>query len=88
MAVCDCCLEEMLDDATISCVENSKVPFPDKSELESIPCDNPGGRCGDCHVSHGYSHHPGCDIEQCPKCGGQLISCGCLRVTRTNDGTH
>jgi hypothetical protein len=26
----------------------------------------------------GGFHHPGCDTEECPKCHGQLISCGCL----------
>lgn len=34
-------------------------------------------RCGDCTVKIGEYHVPGCDIEQCPKCKGQSISCGC-----------
>lgn len=35
------------------------------------------GRCGDCGAKEGHYHHCGCDIERCPFCGGQLISCSC-----------
>ena len=34
-------------------------------------------QCHDCGVSEGEFHHPGCDMERCPFCGDQLISCGC-----------
>jgi hypothetical protein len=33
--------------------------------------------CGDCGVKWGGRHHPGCDIQRCPRCGGQLMTCGC-----------
>ncbi len=33
--------------------------------------------CGDCRVLKGQFHVPSCDIEQCPVCGGQAISCDC-----------
>lgn len=35
------------------------------------------GRCGDCGVLEGEFHEPGCDMEICPFCRGQLITCDC-----------
>ena len=37
---------------------------------ESVPCH-------DCRVLKGEFHVPSCDVEECPACGGQLISCDC-----------
>ena len=33
--------------------------------------------CHDCAVVKGQLHVPGCDVEKCPKCHWQAISCGC-----------
>lgn len=33
------------------------------------------GRCCDCAAKDGHHHHPGCDREVCPGCGGQAIGC-------------
>lgn len=38
----------------------------------------PGERCHDCAAKYGQYHHFGCDVERCPKCGNQIISCGCV----------
>jgi len=32
-------------------------------------------RCHDCGVKLGHYHHPGCDWEECPGCGHQMLMC-------------
>ena len=34
-------------------------------------------RCHDCKAEEGQYHEFGCDMETCPFCGGQLLSCDC-----------
>ena len=77
MAICEWCNQEML---TVDGCTNNTVEYPDGEVLASIPYEHEDAnhRCHDCNVKVGQYHHPGCDNEICGRCGGQLISCGCL----------
>jgi len=44
-------------------------------DKKRVPCVD--DHCHDCNVTKGQLHHPGCDMERCPTCHGQLISCSC-----------
>jgi hypothetical protein len=70
MAVCDWCSNEMTTGASCSVAV---------MHLRGVPylLAPAARRCGDCGVARGGLHHLGCDIQRCPVCRGQLISCGC-----------
>jgi hypothetical protein len=78
MAICKYCHQEM--ETADTCTANTYVVFPDGTRLPASTehFGEPGGRCHDCGIKHGGHHHPGCDVERCPRCGMQLITCGCL----------
>lgn len=80
MAMCDWCGNDMVDPSLLSCQNNEEIEFPDGLKLPAVPYEPSYqiARCHDCNVSRGGKHHPGCDAERCPRCWGQLISCGCL----------
>jgi hypothetical protein len=41
--------------------------------------------CPECGAATGELHELGCDVEQCPYCGGQFISCDCRRRAPMDD---
>lgn len=52
--------------------EETRNELPDGTALY-IPRDSE--KCHDCQVERGELHEKGCDVEQCPECRTQLISC-------------
>ena len=87
MVSCQDCGKEMLDPKTETCDLNGlQIETGEILLRDAIQYDD-GKRCHDCGIlnSAGNYHHFGCDMERCPKCGGQLISCGCFAKSDTEN---
>lgn len=76
MAVCKTCDQEMTDH--VGCVGEPVTNREGEARSPIKHAGDPGTDCHDCGAPPAMFHHPGCDAERCPFCGGQLISCGCL----------
>lgn len=53
-----------------------RIPYGMETRFDSTYVDEiQGQRCHDCGCKPGKLHHLGCDMEECPVCHGQLLSC-------------
>lgn len=88
MAKCDICDFDML--RVEGCISHSYRTSDGKTVYSAIPYGSetrytrrpdPGERCHDCNTLAGSFHHTGCDLEECPVCHGQFISCSCTGLS-------
>lgn len=72
MAICRSCNKEMKSNVGCTLIRyegetQDRIPFGEDNQFN----------CHDCGAPPGTLHHPGCDMEKCPGCGGQSIACEC-----------
>ena len=74
---CQDCNQEMSDDTTTTCTIKTIILDDEKEYNRDTQYFDQNDRCHDCNIKNElYNiHHLGCDMERCPQCGGQLISC-------------
>ena len=79
MATCDLCNQDMLtaDSCSVTVLRHGERAFPAIPFGQEPGWLRPPEFCNDCGVRRGRFHHPGCDIQACPRCQGQLLSCHC-----------
>lgn len=79
MAVCPLCKREMLtaSGCTYMYVKTKDDKYIQRQKVGEEGIYHSSERCHDCGALFGYYHHPGCDVERCPKCGEQLMDCSC-----------
>jgi hypothetical protein len=75
MAICEACGQEMLN--AVGCTIGRITYSDGVYERVRVGRKRPRKVCGDCGAPSGSYHHPGCDMEPCPRCKGQLIMCDC-----------
>jgi hypothetical protein len=87
MVKCDDCNKQMRKPTTTKCAKQFIVIGDKTKKCATIYKRNTtyfdvNKRCHDCNILNkkGNTHHYGCDIERCPKCKGQLISCKCNKT--------
>jgi hypothetical protein len=80
MSKCPDCNKEMQDRKVKSCKHNGIV-INGKLYRRDTQYYDVNVRCHDCNILNmkGNLHHFGCDMERCPKCKGQLLSCDCKK---------
>lgn len=75
MRLCELCKQNKTK--VNSCIKRMEGQIPFGSESDDWTFDGLSSVCGACGVTLGGFHHPGCDVEECPKCHEQLLICDC-----------
>jgi hypothetical protein len=82
IAVCEICRQQMVNG--ISCaVHHVQVNGVKTRRLRA----DREHVCHDCGAPWGGFHHQHCDMEECPSCSGQLITCDCRLEHYRLEGT-